>query len=375
MRRETIGQEKGMVIRMKERIYVCHTFYHVYITFLKEMALPKEKQGKASLVLSKMSNDFGALKQRIEALNFFEEVFEYDEKREDFFPELAKYKKDRGNIVINMFYRIVFTRKFAKCQAKFVPVDFKQYKDIYVFCDADPIGPYLAMNHIKYHAVEDGLDCLKTLDGARVTNRGHFEMKEKMAEMNLIFMEGGHNKYCIDMEVNNRSVIKYDFYKYKEVPREPLYARLTPEDKEILLKAFVANKEELEARIEETKAGRESVLILSDPLCDLDTRKKIMDDMLEMFGTASDGSEALVFIKPHPRDVLDYKSLYPNCPQFDSKVPMEILNFFDGIHFNKVVSVYTELSAIKFADERIRLEHDFMDKYEAPEVHRHNEKI
>ena len=151
--------------KTRQRIYVCHTFYHVYITFLKEMELPKEKQGKATLVLSKMSNDFGALKQRIEALHYFEEVLEYDEKREDFFPELAKYKVNHGNILINMFYRIRFTRKFARCQEQFVPVDFRNYKDIYVFCDADPIGIYLAMHHIYYHALEDGLDCLKTLDG------------------------------------------------------------------------------------------------------------------------------------------------------------------------------------------------------------------
>lgn len=28
----------------KERIYVCHTFYHVYVAFLKEMNLPAEKK-------------------------------------------------------------------------------------------------------------------------------------------------------------------------------------------------------------------------------------------------------------------------------------------------------------------------------------------
>ena len=44
------------------RIYVCHTFYHLYISFLKEFALPKEEKGNATVVLSKMSNDFGEIK-------------------------------------------------------------------------------------------------------------------------------------------------------------------------------------------------------------------------------------------------------------------------------------------------------------------------
>ena len=49
---------------------------------------------------------------------------------------------------------------------------------------------------------------------------------------------------------------------------------------------------------------------------------------------------------------------------------MEMLNFFDDLHFNKVVSVFTPLDSIKFADEKIILGSDFMDKYEDPEKHR-----
>ena len=287
--------------QMKERIYVCHTFYHVYITFLKELALPREKQGGATLVLSRMSNDFGDLKERIEALGFFEEVLWYDEKREEFFPELAKYKVDRGNIVVNMLQRISFTSRFAKLQEQFVPVDMKQYKDIYVYCDSDPIGVYLNKKKIRYHAVEDGLDCLKTLDMARVTNKGHFEIKAFFAKIGLIHIENGYSRYCIDMEVNDRSVLKYDNPKYREVPRKPLFERLTDDDKQLLLKAFVKDKEEIEERIKEAKEGkRKTVLILTDPLCDLETRKRIMDDQLKMFGHDDEGREALVFIKPHP---------------------------------------------------------------------------
>ena len=76
---------------MKERIYVCHTYYHVYVTFLKELKLRAAEQTKdwkpgATLVLSKMSNNFEALKERVESTGLFEEVVEFDEKREDFFP-------------------------------------------------------------------------------------------------------------------------------------------------------------------------------------------------------------------------------------------------------------------------------------------------
>ena len=68
---------------MKERIYVCHTYYHVYVTFLKELKLRKPG---ATLVLSMMSNNFESLKERVESTGLFEEVIMFDEKREDFFP-------------------------------------------------------------------------------------------------------------------------------------------------------------------------------------------------------------------------------------------------------------------------------------------------
>lgn len=354
---------------MNNRIYVCHTFYHVYITYLRELELrskdPEDRD--ATLVLSKMSNNFEGLFERIEAQKFFTKVLWFDEKRETFFKELDKYKVDRGNIVINMFYRIRFERKFAKCQEPYIPVDFKQYKKIYVYCDTDPIGVYLNMKHIKYYAMEDGLDCLATKDEARVTNAGHFGMKAFLAKLNLIFICNGYSKYCINMEVNDKSVLLFDKPHYIEVPRKPMYDRLTAEDKKILLEAFVDNREEIEARIKESSCGKKAYLILSDPLCDLDTRKRIMDDIIRDYCDP----EGIIFIKPHPRDVLDYKALYPELPQFSGRIPMEVLNLFEGIHFDTAISVYTELKQLTFVDNIIRLGHDFMDNYEELEKHRY----
>ena len=90
---------------MNDRIYVCHTFYHAYISFLKEFALRDKarKEGKdfgdATMVLSKLSNDFKDSKKRFLESGIFKEVLEYDEKREDAFPGLEKYKRP-GNMLV-----------------------------------------------------------------------------------------------------------------------------------------------------------------------------------------------------------------------------------------------------------------------------------
>ena len=52
--------------KTKDRIYVCHTHYHAYVTFLKELNRPRQEQGRATLVLSRMSSDFETFKERAE---------------------------------------------------------------------------------------------------------------------------------------------------------------------------------------------------------------------------------------------------------------------------------------------------------------------
>lgn len=349
---------------MKDRIYVCHTFYHVYITFLKEMNLPAEKRGKATLVISHMSNRFGSFPERVRGLGFFEEVIDFDEKGEDFFPELAKYRKPGGNLVKNLWNRILFTGKFAKLEAPYIPVDFRQYREIYVFCDSDPIGYYLNQNRIHYHAVEDGLNCLRNGDLAHYDNRSHFALKAFLSQKcNLIFIQNGFGKYCIDMEVNDISAIEIPFEKYVEVPRKKLLAGIGAEDKEILLQAFVEDIEKLKELISD--GNRKTVLILTEPLCTLPVRKQIFTDIIGRYQ-----GEYSILLKPHPRDELDYRIEFPDTCIIDKTVPMEMLNFFDGYKIDLAVGVFTEMGALDFAKEKIRLGPDFMDKYEEPSVHR-----
>ena len=360
---------------MNDRIYVCHTFYHAYISFLKELALREKAAnegrdyGDATMVLSKLSNDFKDSKKRFLESGIFKEVLDYDEKREDAFPGLEKYKKP-GNMLVKTLNRIILTSKFAKALEADVPCDFKKYKDIYVCCDADPIGTYLNKHRIRYHAVEDGLNNLHYIDLPRVKDPKLFNFKKFLSRnLNLIVMSDGYGKYCVDMEVNNIAGHKYPRKNFVEVPRKELSDRLTDEDKKILTKAFIADYDKLEELVKEM-GNDDKILILTDPLCTLDVREKIFRDIIKMYE-----KEGRIFLKPHPRDKLDYKTLFSDYPQFDATVPREILNFIPGVRFKKAIGVLTEMKAITFADEAIRLGADFMDAYEEPSIHRQNEYI
>lgn len=356
-----------MKMKNNRRVYVCHTFYHVYVAYLKECNR-KERDTKADVLLSTMSNDFSGLKERMDETGFWNRVLSFEEKSFHEFPKLVELKKDRGNIVWNMLARIRFTKLYGKLEEPYIPVDFKEYDEIYVFCDSDPIGYYLSYKKIPYHAIEDGLNCIEHYDTARYDNRGAFKMKAWMAARNLIFIQNGYGKYCIDMEVNDISVLKYKIPKYKEVPRAELVKGLSAEDKKVILRSFLKDMDGLERTIKEGKEHK--ILILTEPLCELDVRERIFKDIVEMYE-----KEAQIFMKPHPRDVLNYEELFPDCVVLDGKFPMEMMNFIPGLVFDKVISVLTVTNAIEFSKENVMLGRDFLDKYEAPEIHRQNEVI
>jgi len=357
-------------MKIKKRIYVCHTFYHVYITYLREFYLPKEQQGHTTVLLSTMSTKFGDLKERLEEVGYFEQVLMYEEKVETEFENLMKYKKDTGNLIKNLWNRILFTKKLGKEEALFIPVDFREFEEVFIFCDSDPVGYYLNYKKIKYHALEDGLNCICNYDTAHFDNRGHFKLKAFMSAINLIFIQNGYGKYCIDMEVNDIDSIKYKCKKFVELPRKILSDRVTTQEKDIMLRSFVRDYDLLCKKVEEGKDAGNKVLILSEPLCALDVRKTIFDDIIKMAG-----SESLIFIKQHPRDLLDYEEFFPHVILLNRDFPMEMLNYIPKLHFDKVYSVFTELGALDFVDEKISLGKDFMDKYEDPLIHRQNEQI
>jgi hypothetical protein len=363
--------------KTKTRIYVCHTYYHVYVSLLKEMELtrhtPKDKYKKADIALSKMSMDFENLHERLRKTGFFGNVIILDEKHESFFPELAKYRKNYGNIIKHMVNRMIFTKRLPKCEAPYMDkIGFEDYEDIYVYCDSDPIGYYLNYKHIYYHAVEDGLDCLKNLDDAYVANQGHFKFKAWCSRHNLIFIMNGWGKYCLDMEVNDISKVPGKCPNIKEVPRKPMETALTSEQKEIMLRAFIEDYDSLKSQFVTADENVEFAMYLSEGYPkDEEIRKQVCLDVI-----AQHCRGYKVIIKPHPMDKIDYATLCPDAIVLRGRFPVEVLNFFEGLHVKKAVAVVsTAMNNMDFVEEKLNLGVSFWDKYEDADKHSFNKKI
>ncbi|WP_243111847.1 glycosyltransferase family 52 [Butyrivibrio sp. CB08] len=359
----------------KDRVYICHTYYHAYIAVVKELVARQEGKGSADIILSTMSNNFEQLPERLRRAGVFDNVFMYDEKEDVTSEEVMSYHQDKGNIVANLIQRITYTRLLGKLQEDYIPTDLAAYRDVYVFCDSDPIGYYLNYKKIYYHAVEDGLNSGKLDDQARNSNRGAWPLKKFMASLGLIFIESGYSKYCIDFEVNDISVNHKPPKNIVEVSREELRSKLTSDDHRLLVDIFLPNKEKVVSQLLGTgeyaeAEKRPQVMILTEPLCELDVREKIFGDIVKDYIDTN-----RVIIKPHPRDLLDYEKAFPGVVVVRDRFPMEVLGDIEGFAVDKVISVITQMDNVYFAKEIVYLGLDFLDKYEDPSIHRMNESL
>ncbi len=357
--------------RDNTRIYICHTYYHAYIAVVKELVKRHDSSAKADIMLSTMSNDFGKLKERLERAGVFDKVFMFDEKEDVTSEEVMSYHRDKGNIVANLLQRITYTKLLGKLQEPHIPTDLSAYSDVYVFCDSDPIGYYLNYKKIRYHAIEDGLNSGRLDDQARNANRGAWPLKRAMAALGLIFIESGYSRYCIDYEVNDISANHSLPPNVVEEPREELNNKLTPEDHAILVNIFLENKDSVVSQlVGDGSDTRPQVMILTEPLCEMDVRKKLFGDIIDEYK-----EDNRVIIKPHPRDVLDYEKEFPDTVVIRDKFPMEVLGDTEGIKVDKVISVITPMEKVYFAKEIVYLGLDFLDKYEDPSIHRKTENL
>ena len=167
------------------------------------------------------------------------------------------------------------------------------------------MGYYLSWKKIRYHAMEDGLDCIRYYDTARYDNRGHFRLEglSRLPEPDFSYTER-LGKYCIDMEVNDISVLEYPCPKYVECSGEKLTQRLTAEDKSCLLGISLEDRGTAGKTADGRKNHENKILILTEPLCDLET-KRIFRDIIELYGKGMQ-----IILKPHPRDLLDYEKCF-----------------------------------------------------------------
>lgn len=340
------------------RIYVCHTYYNVYVSVLKELNYQKATNVKGTIALSLMSTDFKDLKSRLENSNLFAEVIELNEVYPWFFEEKFRYNTEKGNWFFRMYTgNVLHWRYVAIQEEKYLNVDFSNYNNIFIYCDSDPIGQYLNYKKIPYHAVEDGLDScrINVVKG----NSRYFYPRLVLAKLGIVFIKDGYSNYAIDLEVNNKKDISTFGRKVTEVSRKELLNQITIKEKQIIYDIFFLGNTD-----KNFNNDKKNILVMTQPLCSPEKRIEMYRDIIQNYGKGYN-----IYIKPHPIDNGDYESAFPECIVLERFFPIEIFNFKCELEIEKIITVYSILDDLLFAKEKIRLGIDLLDKYEEPMLH------
>ena len=166
----------------------------------------------------------------------------------------------------------------------------------------------------------------------------------------------GYSPSCTTVEVNDTQDIEIPAAKVHERGRAEMMNNLSPEDKKRILKVFCP---------EEIKVDGAAVLLLTDPfavtgrLPDHESQKRLYQELVEKYV----GNEKLM-IKAHPRDDLDYKSIFPEAVVIEKNMPMEVMNFDESICFDTAITVTSSaINGLKYVKNRIYLGQEYLNEF------------
>jgi hypothetical protein len=107
---------------------------------------------------------------------------------------------------------------------------------------------------------------------------------------------------------------------------------------------------------------RKTVLLIPQPIFinDFEKQAKMYKDILKKYNN----SDYMIYIKPHPRDTLNYKKYFTESTVLEKYFPLEVLNLNQKFHFDIAITVFsTSIDVLEFVDQKIVLGMDFLDSY------------
>ena len=297
------------------RVYICHTVYHVYVSLLKMYKHEKE----CDIVLVDTIPNVEQLKERLGKEEIFRNTIVI--KREEFFAK--KYHSYLMN------YVNCIRRNKAICEKL---AFLNEYTDKYIYNDYTEIGAFFKQNKITYHLMEDGLDVFKQFDVYEDIGHGYWLKKILFAIFKIPYSVG-MAKECLDIEINDDTNLKTKIQKPIIVRnRKELERELNDAYKKKIFAVFGLNKVELKGK---------KVLILTQVLSEILVTKNDREQYTFYENIIKEyAGQYSVYLKPHPRDNIDYSVLEDkyNIVCLKKEIPMEVYAYLPDMQFDYVIT-------------------------------------
>ena len=326
-------------------VYICNTYYHLLITILK--IIHKNEFGKNDLILfSDRTNDIlindSMIIDRMKQKNIFKNIIIFDHSKEEL--EICSHR-----------FQFFKKRKLVKKIAKSNEINFRKYKEIYIFFDISTMGMVINYQHIYYNLLEDGTDCFKNANKGKL--RGKWNIR-KLVKYVFNIRGLGQSKYIKSIEVNDINDIMLEKNNVIELKKSQLFEGLTKDNKKLLLDIFLSDFD--------YKKYNNKILLITQPLYS-DKYFNTEQEQINMYKYIIEKEKIdnkNVIIKTHPREKIDYKKYFHDADIMDFIFPLEILNFCDDIVFDKIITLSsTSINIFKNYNQKIFLGWEWLEKY------------
>lgn len=301
-------------------LYICSTYYHVYITLLKLFSCHESQ--KIDLVICDDIPNGKLLSDRIRKTSLFSNVW-FIRQRE--FPTT-----DSKNLIDAIISQ---HRRRAAAIRPMLPFSVHDYEDIYIYHDGTALGSYLNDEKCSYHLIEDALNFYQYVyqsSQAQLMYPHNFRYKMRKL-LRAGYFPLGESIYILDIEVNEKSNLQIPSTKVIEKPRAELEQVLTPDRVQKLYEIFGYT---WTSSLEAYKA-----IILTEPLYQ-DNFCSTQEEHHQIYRSITDflcSKGFSVYIKPHPRDDTDYTS-YP-AVVIERYFPSELFKLQGNASFDCAVAV------------------------------------
>ncbi len=322
-------------------LYICTTYYHVYITLLKQLAKPQSMD----LVICDDIPTGKTLADKLRKSGLFQHVWFV---RQSQLPDVpGKNKLDCILFQHRRRYRVL---------TPLLPFRLEHYQDIYLFHDGTLLGMYLQDAGRPYHLIEDSLNFYQRIyDTPQAKLLPHKNLKYRLRKLlRMGYFPLGEYHRLIDIEVNQNTDLAISFPRIMERPRRELAHTLTAQNTALLLDLFDVPLNHMDSS--------NCTLILTEPLFQ-DGICQDEHEQLLLYKTLISKLKkrhSSIMLKPHPRDLLDYSPL--QLPVMKREYPIELLNCLIPAPFACVAAVSSSAVFTVQAKEKLFFQNEQLIK-------------
>lgn len=328
----------------KNQVYVCSSYFHVYISILQ--TLENKNPGSKSLII--INDHLPELKTLIPALvsnNFFDFHLAV--------PLTSLYRKKTSKISRFLNRNTQLIKRVDSSTDILTYENFIKDSEINIFNNRGGAYTYflLKFKDSYIRLLEDGLGNYQPLIGK-------FKAFRRKYLLNTV-IGAGHDIPVKEILVQfPEKVIEPLKKKAKKLELQKMQAALSADNRERILKIFLRD-------YTPSLSDGKKLILVTQPLSEEryfseDTKIKLYNDLLAKYAESYS-----VFIKPHPRELTNYKGkITGDFTEIPRDFPLEMMNLLEDMYFDLGITLYSgALNNMNGIKEKVFLGKELLQKY------------